>query len=655
MNLLSIVLYPLISSLLIRMWGGKNPKLAGWLGCVSIVLSFVVTVKVGLHFFINSSLEPISHNLLTWAILPSHAILFSLKMDVLSFVMSLLITGVGLLIHIYSLGYMKKKEYGRYFSYLNLFIALMLLLVLSDQLLMMFIGWEGVGFCSFLLIGFHFESHKNMNAAKKAFVVNRIGDLGIFLAMMIILAVLVQEKQLWSLAFEDIRTHLDLFLTKSIFGMSLATVLCLLLFIGVCGKSAQLPLYIWLPDAMAGPTPVSALIHAASMVTAGIYLMCRLSFLFDVSHFASEVVMWVGIITALFGSTVAIFQRDIKKVLAFSTVSQLGYMTLACGVGAYAVAMFHVVVHGAFKALLFLCAGAVIKASQGNQDVYQMGGLYKDLPWTHAMFWVGALSLSGFFPFAGFFSKDLILSHVHEHHLFVFVLAMIGVLLTSFYIFRLLYLVFYSGKKRDLPGYITPWVMKAPMIVLAFLAIALGFLWTPSFLGSIDLFPQWMSSLYMIPFSTHSLWFEIGLSLLALLFSAVGLIAARKLFVHGPIADQWIKEKFPKLYQLLLHQYYIEEFYYKTFVHDGPPSNRKLSQDTAFTNSLFHFISVIKGMFDRYVIDGLVHWFAWIPQFLGSIYARIQDGQIQTYIRWITMASLIVLFYWFLWVSGMIA
>jgi NADH-quinone oxidoreductase subunit L len=410
---------------------------------------------------------------------------FSLLIDQLSALMMLVVTGVGSLIHLYSLGYMAHdEERVRYFSYLNLFTFFMLLLVMGGSLPLVFVGWEGVGLCSYLLIGFWFKKESASNAGKKAFIVNRIGDAGLILGMI--------------LAFHSFGT-LDLFRIVENAGalvregpgeFGVATMVCLLLFVGACGKSAQIPLHVWLPDAMEGPTPVSALIHAATMVTAGVYLVARLAPLYSVSDTALGVVAVVGAVTAFLAATIALVQTDIKKVLAYSTVSQLGYMFLACGVGAFGVAVFHLFTHAFFKALLFLGSGSVIHAMGGEQDMRKMGGLWKKIPWTFGTFLIGTLAIAGIPGLAGYYSKDKILEGVFgSHHDVLFAMGMVTALLTAFYMARLLFLTFFGNFRGDHETehhvHESPWSMLFPLCTLAVACFVVGQINVPAIIRPV--------------------------------------------------------------------------------------------------------------------------------------------------------------------------
>lgn len=436
-----VPLLPLLGWMIVGLFGKKLSK--GTIGTIAsgaVFAAFAVSVGIFLEVTKHKG-EFESIKLFDWISAGNFTAAFSFLVDPLSSLFLLIITGVGFLIHLYSTAYMKEDDgFHRFFAYLNLFVFFMLLLVLGDNYLIMFVGWEGVGLCSYLLIGFWFKNTNYNNAAKKAFIMNRIGDLGFLLGILLIFVTFgsISYKEVFDFAGAT---------GAGLSGNATVTAIALLLFIGAMGKSAQLPLYTWLPDAMAGPTPVSALIHAATMVTAGIYMIARSNIIYTLSPVALEVVAIVGILTALFAATIGIFQNDIKKVLAYSTVSQLGLMFLGLGVGAYTGAVFHVATHAFFKALLFLGAGSVIHAMHHEQDIRNMGGLKKYLPITHLTFLLGTIAISGLPPFSGFFSKDEILARAYEHHEFLWLLGILTSMMTAFYMFRLYYLTFH-GKFR---------------------------------------------------------------------------------------------------------------------------------------------------------------------------------------------------------------
>jgi NADH-quinone oxidoreductase subunit L len=526
----------------------------GFIGSLVILLSFGLSIAAFLQ--VKSS-GPINVSVFDWFSVNSFKVQFAFLIDQLSALMLLIITGVGFLIHLYSVGYMHHdKGFGKFFSYLNLFVFFMLLLVLGSNYLVMFIGWEGVGLCSYLLIGFWYTNPDYADAAKKAFIMNRIGDLGFIIGIFLIIAFF------GSVTFSDI-------FPKAIH-MSPAevpfTLITILLFVGAVGKSAQIPLFTWLPDAMAGPTPVSALIHAATMVTAGVYMVARSNALFSMSQITMNIIAVIGLATAVFAALIALSQTDIKKVLAYSTVSQLGYMFLGLGVGAYTGAFFHVLTHAFFKALLFLGAGSVIHAMSDEQDMRMMGGLKSKLPITFWTMLIGTIAISGIPPFAGFFSKDEILAGAFAHSTTMWVIGVITAMFTSFYMFRMLYLTFY-GKFRGTSEqehhlHESPSTMTIPLIVLAVLSVVGGFIgipghhWLEHFLEPV--FAPSVSILHHTELAASTEYALMGASvagaLAALAYAYVKYVKNN----HVPVADG---EERPGPVSLSYHKFYIDEIY----------------------------------------------------------------------------------------------
>src|SRR5919107_5778929 len=447
-------------------------NLVSGVGVGVLVGAFVVSAAVFLEMWAHPPHQPIIVNLWRWLPVGALQIDMGFQLDQLSAVMLLIVTGVGSLIHVFSVGYMKEDPgYARYFAYLNLFVAFMLVLVLGSSFPVMFIGWEGVGLCSYLLIGFWFSDKVNADAGKKAFIVNRIGDFGFLVAMFMI------WLSLGTLTFTGMVERAPaVFAARS----GMVTAITLFLFLGCTGKSAQIPLYTWLPDAMAGPTPVSALIHAATMVTAGIYMIARSNALYLHADVTNNIIAIIGAATALLAATIALKQNDIKKVLAYSTVSQLGYMFLALGTGSYVAAVFHVMTHAFFKALLFLGSGSVIHAVSGQQDIRFMGGLRNHMKITYVTFFIGCLAIAGIPPFSGFFSKDAILLSAFEHNIFLYVVGLLTAGLTAFYMFRLLFITFFGGfrgtEEQRHHIHESPWAMTLPLIILAILSVIGGFI-----------------------------------------------------------------------------------------------------------------------------------------------------------------------------------
>ena len=531
--------------------------LIGFIGSFVVLLSFGLSVAAFLQ--VKSTGAAINVSIFDWFSIGSFKVQFAFLIDQLSALMLLIITGVGFLIHLYSVGYMHHDEgFGKFFSYLNLFIFFMLLLVLGSNYLIMFIGWEGVGLCSYLLIGFWYTNPDYADAAKKAFIMNRIGDLGFVIGIFLIIS------------FFGSVTYADIFPKAASMQGVPFTLITILLFVGAVGKSAQLPLFTWLPDAMAGPTPVSALIHAATMVTAGVYMIARSNILFTLSPITMNIIAIVGLATAVFAALIALTQTDIKKVLAYSTVSQLGYMFLGLGVGAYTGAFFHVLTHAFFKALLFLGAGSVIHAMSNEQDMRKMGGLKGKLPITFITMLIGTIAISGIPPFAGFFSKDEILAHAFAHSTTMYVIGVITAMFTSFYMFRMLYLTFY-GKFRGTTEqehhlHESPPSMTIPLIVLAALSVVGGFIGIPEVLGGHHwlehfLAPVFQLSAPLLADAHLTSSTEISLMIASVAGALVALAYAYFKYVqksHVPVADT---EERPGLVSLSYHKFYIDEIY----------------------------------------------------------------------------------------------
>jgi len=631
-----IVLFPLLGFLFLGLFGSrvKNEKLLGIIGSGSVGLSFLLAASL---FATMLGLHPEERKhvveLFMWISAftgssSSFSVPVAYQIDQLSVLMTLIVTGVGFLIHVYSIGYMHGDPgYWRFFAYLNLFIFAMLNLVLADNFLLMFLGWEGVGLCSYLLIGFwhdrKFETGgykpgtaMTGDAAKKAFVVNRIGDFGFLLAMFLIFV------HFGSLNFDSVFARAAA-LSE---GNNAMLWIGLLLFLGATGKSAQIPLFVWLPDAMAGPTPVSALIHAATMVTAGVYMVARCSVLYALAPEALQVMAVVGALTALMAATIGLVQNDIKKVLAYSTVSQLGYMFLAMGVAAFSAGIFHVLTHAFFKALLFLGSGAVIHAMHGEQDIQKMGSLKHHMPTTYKTFLIGAIAIAGIPPFAGFFSKDEILwkAFSSEHgSVVLWAIGVIGAALTAFYMFRLVSLTF-EGEKRygaDVHPHEAPKTMTIPLIVLAFLSIVGGFLGVPESLFGGNALEHWLEPIFApaydkLRMSSHPVEItEYLLMVLSVGVAAAGIYAARAIYLRRTdIAERW-KTKFATAYKVLLNKYYVDEVYDAAIV----TPTVKVSEGFLW-----------KGI-DVVVIDGIVDGSARLIATVAQGIRRVQTGIAQQY------------------------
>lgn len=618
-----IILFPLFGFLFVGLFGSriKSEKIIGIIGSSTVALSFLVAVSIFVEM-LSLQVEDRQHIVkqFEWIAAGSFSINAAFQVDQLSILMTLIVTGVGTLIHIYSIGYMHgDRGFWRFFAYLNLFIFAMLTLVLADNFLLMFVGWEGVGLCSYLLIGFwyekNFEKGTTGDAAKKAFIVNRIGDFGFLLGMFLIFTTF------GSLNFETV------FSAASVFTRGDSTIMwiTLLLFVGATGKSAQIPLYVWLPDAMAGPTPVSALIHAATMVTAGVYMVARTSVLFALSPITMEVVVIVGVLTAFYAATIGLVQNDIKKVLAYSTISQLGYMFLGLGVGAFASGIFHLMTHAFFKALLFLGSGAVIHAMHDEQDIQKMGGLKNYLPTTYKTFLIGAIAISGIPPLSGFFSKDEILWKAFiDGSPILWIVGAAGAGLTAFYMFRLVTLTF-DGKPRFDEHHVhpheAPKTMTIPLIVLAVLSVIGGFIGIPASLGGGNRFEHFLEPVFERANSKMTLPYhesssvEYILMVVSVAIAATGIFLARKIYLEKKEIAERTSTRFPGFYKILLNKYYIDEVYESAIVTPTVKGSDKL---------------LWKG-FDIGVIDGLINFTAKATEFASQLLKRIQTGVVQSY------------------------
>lgn len=636
-----IVLLPFIGFLINGLLGKKfSEKLSGMIGSSTVGLSFAIAVMIFFEM-LKLPVEERSHivNIFNWIAAGSISINAAYQVDQLSILMTLIVTGVGFLIHVYSIGYMHgDKGFWRFFAYLNLFIFMMLNLVLANNFLLMFLGWEGVGLCSYLLIGFWHDKKfdtggykpgeaTTSDAAKKAFVVNRIGDFGFLIAMFLIF------NLFGSLTFEDVFDRASAIIPvgdKTMFWITL------LLFLGATGKSAQIPLFVWLPDAMAGPTPVSALIHAATMVTAGVYMVARCSVLYALAPASMEIVAIIGIATALFAATMGLVQNDIKKILAYSTISQLGYMFLGLGVGAFASGIFHVMTHAFFKALLFLGAGAVIHAMHEEQDIQNMGGLKSKMPKTYLTFFIAALAIAGMPPLSGFFSKDEILwKAFSEGSVIYFILGWATAGLTAFYMFRLVSLTF-EGKERwshDKHPHEAPSVMTIPLIILAVLSVIGGFVGIPHALGGGNAIEQWLepiferANLHLASGHHSSLTAEYILMILSVLVGVIGIYFARKLYLQNPDLVERLASSFRNIHKLLWNKYFVDEVYDATVVKPIVKGSDKL---------------LWKG-FDVNIIDGLVDGSAKLMAFTSSWMRRIQGGLVQSYALAFVVGIIVIL------------
>ncbi|MFT7435893.1 MAG: NADH-quinone oxidoreductase subunit L [Psychromonas sp.] len=626
MSLIPLIpLFPFIGFLINGLGFKKIPQnLVAPIGIAASFLSFLCTVVV----FLNFQGSPVIYTFFDWISVGSLQVSFAFQLDQLSILMLFVITGVGTLIHLYSAGYMKyDASVGKFFAFLNLFLFSMLILVLGANYLIMFIGWEGVGLCSYLLIGFWNKRSDFGDAARKAFIMNRVGDLGFLIGVFLIF------REFGTLEYLNVFEQASHMSSGSLSLMFIT--FCL--FIGAMGKSAQIPLFTWLPDAMAGPTPVSALIHAATMVTAGVYMVVRSNILYTLSPDTLEFIGWIGTFTALIAAAIALFQNDIKKVLAYSTVSQLGYMFIGLGVMAFTSGFFHLITHAFFKALLFLGAGSVIHAMGDEQDIRKMGGLWSKTKVTAITFLIGTLAISGLPPFAGFFSKDEILVHAFQHNKLMWVLAMLGSFMTAFYMFRLFFLVFkgqFRGTAEQEKGiHESPKSMTIPLVVLAFLSIIGGFIGMPeifhlphtlsNFLDPIFLYSKSVSKDFGAITVSHGVeWLLMGCSVL---LAVVALLLAYVLYVRKSIIPKTDIEV-SGFQKVLYDKFYLDENYDKLFV-------KPIEKMSNFFGDVF----------DPKAIDGFIDLVVKGIRVLSNAFGRLQTGTTGFYILLMSLAIAFIL------------
>jgi NADH-quinone oxidoreductase subunit L len=634
-----IPVFPLAGAAINGFLGRRSSKTA--VTTIALVfpgLSFLLALWIALGF--SSSAAPYYFNLAHWIRSGNFSADYAFYLDQLSLVMMLVVTGVGFLIHIYSVGYMSDDlGYCRFFAYLNLFMFFMLTLVLASNYLLMFIGWEGVGLASYLLIGFWFNKDSAASAGKKAFIVNRIGDFGFLIGLFLLI------QHFGSLNFTDVFDKIRPMAPEA-GGAGLLTTIGILLMVGACGKSAQIPLYVWLPDAMEGPTPVSALIHAATMVTAGVYMVARSHVIFERAPIALTVVAIIGTLTALFAATIGITQTDIKKVLAYSTVSQLGYMFMACGVGAFSAGIFHLMTHAFFKGLLFLAAGSVIHAVGGEQDMRKMGGLRSYIPWTFLTMGIATLAIAGIPPFAGFWSKDEILWQAYQTSWIYWLIGVITAFITSFYMFRLLFMTFfgdYRSAQVDAHGrashaqahgehghgepHESPMVMLIPLIILALLSTVGGLV------GIKNGFEHFLAPAFGTEVARTAAEAsgstELLLMGISVLFALAGAVLAYVLYVSKPYLPDRIAAGLGSFYEAVLNKYYVDELYATLFVKplvDG--STRILWQGI-----------------DRKVIDDTVNDAADGARHVSNEVRHMQSGNLRSYAGWIAAGSAVMIAY----------
>ncbi|HXP79036.1 MAG TPA: NADH-quinone oxidoreductase subunit L [Verrucomicrobiae bacterium] len=629
-----IPLLPLLGAAANGIFGVRWPKnVISAVALSSTTLSFLLALEAVREFFTLSPNQiPWIRTYFTWISAGGFQADFALQVDQLTVIMLLVVTGVGWLIHIYSTGYMHDDPgFRRFFSYLNLFMFFMLVLILAANYLLMFVGWEGVGLCSYLLIGFFFLKQSATNAGNKAFWVNRIGDFGFLLGLFLIF------RTFGSLDFSIVLPRAAGMTADPAGQIGTLTTIALLLFVGAVGKSAQLPLYVWLPDAMEGPTPVSALIHAATMVTAGVYMVVRSHAIFLNAPVAMQVVGVIGCATALFAATIGLVQTDIKKVLAYSTVSQLGYMFLACGVGAFGAGIFHLMTHAFFKGLLFLAAGSVIHAMGGEQDMRKMGGLRKKIPVTFWTMFMATLAIAGAPGFSGFFSKDEILNEAQRVSPVLWGLGVLTAGLTAFYMFRLLFLTFFGAERYDehhVHVHESPKNMTIPLIVLAVLSVCGGWMAAPQLNGGVNHFQQFLAPVLATGAEPAAAAAEAsggGAEILQALFGApviaglLGFFLAWWFYIKSPEAPKKLADSLSPLYKLFSGKYFIDELYQAAIVHPLVWISDKV---------LWHAV-------DERAIDGTVNGVAFVSRETGDRVRRATTGNIRSYATWIVLGVLV--------------
>ncbi len=648
-----IPLFPFLGFIINSSFGGRMSKtFVAWTACLAIFLSFLTAAGIFYEFLqLPAAARVFERDLYTWIASGQLSVSVGFKIDALSVLMCLVVTGVGFLIHVYSVGYMHDDPgFKRFFIYLNLFVFMMLLLVTGNNLLVMFVGWEGVGLCSYLLIGFWYEKDSASDAGKKAFIVNRVGDFG-FLTGIFFLFVSLGGQGVWTLNFTQIGQSAHLLSGTT------ATIITLLFFVGAVGKSAQIPLYVWLPDAMEGPTPVSSLIHAATMVTAGVYMIARLNFLYSMAPDTLMVVAVIGVLTAFFAASIGFAQNDIKKILAYSTISQLGFMFIAMGVGAYAAGIFHLMTHAFFKGLLFLGAGSVMHAMSGELDMRNMGGLRKKTPITYWTFFIACLAIAGIPGFSGFFSKDEILwkafSSSHGH-LLIWLLAAVTAGMTAFYMFRLFFGTFHGECRASAAVkhhiHESPRVMTIPLMILAGLSLVGGYVGIPHLLGGSNAIEQFLAPVlgHGAPPAASAATFELissawassgggpgadasleGILMVASVVIALfGIMLAYIFYVKNPSLPERFAARFNTLYRTVYHKYFVDEFY-----------------DLVFVRGTLKAGAFLLKVADGWIIEGLVNGSAAAVQRLGGRLRRVETGYVQEYAFGIIVGAIVVVGY----------
>jgi NADH-quinone oxidoreductase subunit L len=633
-----IPLFPAIGFLINGLFGRSlGKKVVSWVGPSVIGLSFLTSILI---FFELIGRPPAERHfekvIFDWVVSGSFQTVIGYQIDPLSILMALVVSGVSFFIHIYSVGYMHDDPgFTRYFTYLNLFVFMMLNLILANNFLLMFVGWEGVGLCSYLLIGFWYEKDSASNAGKKAFVVNRVGDFGFLLGIFLLFI------NFGTLDFTDIFGPLQK--NPHLINTATATTITILLFIGACGKSAQIPIYVWLPDAMEGPTPVSSLIHAATMVTAGVYMVARCNVLYSMAPISMAIVAIVGVATAIYTASIGFCQNDIKKVLAYSTISQLGYMFLGVGVGAFSAGIFHLMTHAFFKGLLFLGAGSIMHALSGELDMRKMGALRKKIPYTFWTFFIATLAIAGIPGLSGFFSKDEILwqafSSSHGHWL-LWAVAAVAAGMTAFYMFRALFMTFFGESRVDehVAHHVheSPKIMTVPLMVLAVLSVIGGYIGVPHVLGGANHIHEFLApvlgggaesakahagiSIVSQAWASgseaggHSAALEFVMMAISVVIALIGIGIAYLFYVKNPALPKLAAEKWKRLYKLVYNKYYVDELY-----------------EILFINSLKNLGTGLWKGFDEFVIDGTINGIAYFIGLLSGVMRKMQTGLVQNY------------------------
>ncbi len=646
-----IPVFPAVGFLINGFLGSRMPKtVVGWIACLALFASFVASALIFREFLgLPAEMRLFEKNVFDWIASGELSTQVGFRIDALSIIMCLVVTGVGFLIHVYSVGYMHDDPgFARYFTYLNLFVFMMLILVTANNVLLMFVGWEGVGLCSYLLIGFWYKKDSAANAGKKAFIVNRIGDFGFLLGIFFLLVTL-GDHGVFTLNFGEIEKNAHLI------GASAATIITLLFFVGATGKSAQLPIYVWLPDAMEGPTPVSSLIHAATMVTAGVYMVARLNFLYNMAPAVMFIVALVGVLTAMFAASIGFAQYDIKRVLAYSTISQLGFMFVGVGVGAYAAGIFHLMTHAFFKGLLFLGAGSVMHAMSGELDMRNMGGLRQKIPVTFWTFFIACLAIAGIPGFSGFFSKDEILWKAFSApggHVAIWLLGTLAAGMTAFYMFRLLFRTFFGECRapEEVKHHIheSPKIMTVPLVILALLSIVGGYAGVPHILGGENRFERFLEPVVGAPQHavaahdlgiTSSAWAsteaaapggspELPLMIISVLIGLAGIYLAYLFYVKRPDLPVRFTERFPGLYRLVSNKYYVDEIY-----------------DAVFVRGILRLSGVLRRFVDEGLIEGSVNGTGFLMKRMGGLIRLVQAGYVQAYAFGIVLGAIIVVGY----------